>query len=53
MQSSRVAPLALRTLSGSARRAAVRSSSWMAGAQARNLHVQVPAAMYMRSDRLK
>ncbi|KAI7880877.1 dihydrolipoyllysine-residue succinyltransferase E2 component [Lichtheimia hyalospora FSU 10163] len=48
MHSSRIA---MRSLSGSARR--FTASSMVRGLrQARNLHVQAPAAMYMRSDRL-
>lgn len=49
MQSSRIA---MRSLSGSTRR--FTASSMVRGfRQARNLHVQAPAAMYMRSDRLR
>ncbi|KAI8141813.1 hypothetical protein BJV82DRAFT_645176 [Fennellomyces sp. T-0311] len=50
MQSTRIAPAAMRTLSATARRVVSRPSSFVH--QTRNLHVQVPTAMYIRSDRL-
>ncbi|KAI9272919.1 hypothetical protein BDA99DRAFT_432754 [Phascolomyces articulosus] len=52
MQSSRIAPMAMRTLSASARRVVSRHAATIAHQVTRNLHVQVPTTMYIRSDRL-
>ena len=53
MQSSRIAPMAMRSLSASARRVVSRHATTFAHQASRNLHVQVPSAMYIRSDRLR
>ncbi|KAI7849993.1 hypothetical protein BDC45DRAFT_519162 [Circinella umbellata] len=52
MQSSRIAPMAMRSLSASARRVVSRHATTTFHQATRNLHVQVPSAMYIRSDRL-